>query len=193
MLLGRVDRIFNGKICGWAYNSDVPAEHLVIRVTQGTKVIASGVANVLRPDLPEAGVGDGDHSFQIPLPDGINNMDSLMLIAQSSRDGEIALPIANDADRRIDQLFTRFSSQYEDALFAMKAELDSLRERCDGLESAPSQTASTALPADLSQRLMKLETRMEEAEVFFVRIDEMVRRLAEAQGRKTRKRFLGIF
>jgi adhesin transport system membrane fusion protein len=83
--------------------------------------------------------------------------------------------------------------QSEEALFAMKAELDSVRERCDGLERAPSESVSTALPADLSQRLKKLETRMEEAEVFFVRIDEMVRRLAEAQGRKTRKRFLGIF
>jgi hypothetical protein len=192
MLLGRVDRIFNGKICGWAFNSDTPAEHLVIRVMRGSKVIASGVANILRPDLPEAGVGDGDHSFQIPLPTEITKMDGLMLIAQSARDGEIALPIANDDDRRIDQLFTMFSSQYEEALIALKGELDSVKERCDDFDNAPAAT-STALPADLSQRLVKLETRMEEAEVFFVRIDEMVRRLAEAQGKKTRKRFLGIF
>lgn len=191
MLIGRVDRIFDRKICGWAFNSDTPAEHLVIRVMQGPKVIASGVANFVRDDLPDAGIGEGDHAFRVPLPDGVTAMQGLMLIAQSTKHGEIVLPMADNDDRRIDQLFTMFSKQYEEALIALKEELDATKERCEVLETAaPPESAS--LPPDLADRLARLESRMEAAEVFFVRIDEMVHKLVEEQKKGKRKRVLGI-
>ena len=60
------------------------------------------------------------------------------------------------------------------------------RDRFAGVEELPD------MPDDLAQRLIKLENRMESAEVFFVRIDEMMRQLVEEQ-KKRRKRFLGIF
>lgn len=192
MLMGRVDRIFDRKICGWAFDSDTPDEHLVIRVMQGPKVIASGVANFVREDLPEAGIGDGDHAFKVPLPDGVTKMEGLMLIAQSTRHGEIVLPMADNDDRRIDQLFVMFSSQYEEALIALKEELDATKQRCETLESAP-PAESAALPPDLAERLAKLESRMDAAEVFFIRIDEMVHKLVEDQKKGKRKRVLGIF
>ena len=71
----------------------------------------------------------------------------------------------------------------------LKEEMDGLKERLDehgGIEDMPD------MPDDLAQRLIKLENRMESAEVFFVRIDEMMRQLVEEQ-KKRRKRFLGIF
>lgn len=192
MLMGRVDELMNSKVYGWAYNEENPGEHLVIRIMQGPRVIASGVANILRPDLPEAGVGAGDHAFEVVVPPNIESFHGLMVIAQSGKDGEVALPIASNDDRRLDELFDTFSKQYEDALVAMKEEIDSVKQRCVELEqSAPAGSAT--LPADLEHRLVKLETRMEAAEIFFVRIDETVRKLADAQKKKTRKRFLGIF
>jgi hypothetical protein len=191
MLIGRVDELRNSKVFGWAFNPENPGEHLVVRVMQGPRVIASGVANILRPDLPDAGIGDGDHAFEVVVPTNITSFQGLMLIAQSTRDGEIALPIASNDDRRLDDLFDVFAARYEEALIAMKAELDRVQQRCDVLESRRGDTA-TSLPADLDQRLARLESRMEEAEVFFVRIDEMVHKLVDAHKKKGRKRFLGI-
>ena len=192
MLTGRVDDLRNSKIFGWTFNTESPGEHLVVRVMQGPRVIASGVANLLRPDLPDAGIGEGDHAFEIVMPPNIDSFHGLMVIAQSAKDGEIALPIASNDDRRLDDLFDIFSSRYEEALIAMKEELDRVKDRCDSLEGE-SEATTTTLPPDLDHRLAKLETRMEAAEIFFVRIDEMVHKLVDAQRKKTRKRFLGIF
>lgn len=192
MLMGRVDELNNSKVYGWAFNSESPTEHLVIRIMQGPRVIASGVANVTRPDLPDAGIGEGDHAFEIPVPPNIESFVGLMVIAQSQKEGEIALPIASNDDRRLDDLFMAFSQQYEDALVAMKEELDTLRERVGATGKASARVAGE-LPTDLDERLTKLESRMEAAEIFFVRIDEAVHKLVEMQKKKTRKRIFGIF
>jgi hypothetical protein len=195
MLTGRVDDLRNAKIYGWAFNSEQPDEHLIIRVMQGPQVIASSVANIMRPDLPESGVGKGDHAFEILMPPNITSFHGLMLIAQSVKSGEIALPIATNDERKLDDLFSVFSQQYEDALIALKEELDAVQARCEALESGPvhEDVRGVDLPEDLHQRLVKLEQRIDSAEVFFIRIDESVRQLVEQAKKGRRKRFLGIF
>jgi hypothetical protein len=192
MLTGRVDDFKSNKIYGWAFNTEQPEEHLVIRVMQGTQVIATGVANIFRRDLPEAGIGDGHHAFEVLMPPNISSFHGLMLIAQSAKNGEVALPIATNDDRHLDKLFSTFSREYEEALIAFKQELDAVKARCDVLEEA-NPDAATELPPDLAQRLTKLESRLDSAEVFFMRIDESVRRLVEEKGKAKKKRFLGIF
>jgi hypothetical protein len=67
MIVGRVDGMRNGKVYGWAFNSDEPDEHLEIKVSRGGVVIATSLANSLRKDLPDAGIGNGDHAFDIAL------------------------------------------------------------------------------------------------------------------------------
>jgi hypothetical protein len=190
MITGRVDELRNNKVFGWAYNTDAADEHLVIRIMYGTQVLSSGVANILRPDLVEAGIGDGQHAFEIIVPPNISSFHGLIIIAQSVKAGEIALPIASNVDRHLDELFGQFSARYEEALFALKAEIDRLDDRVAD-RSAPSN--GTRLPPDLAARIVKLEERMDTTEVFLMRIDEMVRKLGEQAAKKTRKRFLGIF
>jgi hypothetical protein len=194
MLTGRVDEMKNGKIFGWAFNAEQPGEHLLIRVMRGAQVVAGGVANITRRDLPEAGVGDGDHAFAIEVPPNITSFQGLMIVAQSQKAGEIPLPIATNDERRFDDMFSVFADRYEDALVAFKEEIVTLRQRCEALETAQQSKPGhpVELPGDLSQRLSGLEARLEAAEVFFVRIDEAVRKLMEAKTGK-RKRFLGIF
>lgn len=46
--------------------------------------------------------------------------------------------------------------------------------------------------AGLAQRVEGIESRLDAAEVFFVRLDEMMRKIIEAE-KKKRKRWLGIF
>jgi hypothetical protein len=191
MLTGRVDELKNNKIYGWAFNAENPGEHLVIRIMQGPRVIASGVANVMRIDLPDAGVGDGDHAFEIPTPTNISSFQGLMVIAQSVRDGEIALPIASNDDRRLDELFDIFSERYESALIALKEGIDTVADRCEALEKP--RGAMEDLPADLAARLAKMEERMEATEVFLLRMDEQIRQLTDKNKKTPRKRFLGLF
>lgn len=196
MLTGRVDEMQHGKIWGWAFNEEQPGEHLLIRVMRGPQVIAGGVANMTRPDLPEAGIGDGDHAFAIDVPPNITSFQGLMIVAQSQKAGEIALPIATNDERRFDEMFAVFADRYEDALMKFKTEVDDVKTRCLALETAapaaPHRLSAVQLPDDLAERLARLESRMEAAEVFFVRIDETVRKLVEGRAGK-RKRFLGIF
>lgn len=194
MLIGRVDELQNGKIFGWAYNPDNPSEHVVIRVNHGAQVVASGVANIVRPDLPDAGIGDGDHAFVIVVPPNISSFHGLTIMAQSQKSGEVALQIATNDDRRVDELFSIFAKNYEDALLALKEQIDTLENRFIELKIPNQDTAdATSLPEEISDRLNRLETRMDAAEVFFIRIDELTRKLAEEQKKRRRKRFLGIF
>lgn len=189
MLTGRVDTLTNFKLTGWAFNTEAPGEHLIIRVNYGVQVVATGVANIMREDLPKSGIGAGDHAFKIDMPHNFTSVNGLMVIAQSQKHGEIALPIATNDERTLDALFNTFSKRYEKALVLLKEEVDGFKERLDehgGVEELPD------MPDDLAQRLIKLENRMDSAEVFFVRIDEMMRQLVEEQ-KKRRKRFLGIF
>lgn len=192
MLIGRVDELQNGKFYGWAFNEEQPEEHLVIRIMRGPQVIASGVANMERRDLKESDVGDGDHAFEIMAPPNVTSFQGLMIVAQSQRAGEIPLPVATNDDRRFDEMFSAYAEQYQETLVALKAEIDALTARCQSLESsAPGQRGPTELPADLSNRLSSLESRMESAEVFIIRIDEALRRLTE-EHKKGKKRF-GLF
>lgn len=193
MLTGRVDELKNGKIYGWAFNEGQPDEHLVIRVMQGPQVIASGVANLMRRDLPEAGIGNGDHAFEIPLPPNIVSFQGLMIVAQSVKSGEVPLPIATNEDRRLDDLFSIFASQYEEALIRFKEEIDAVKDRVEELATDAPGRGRSDIPDDLNQRLVKLEQRMDASEVFFVRIDEMVRQLVDEKKKGQRKRFLGLF
>lgn len=195
MLTGRVDELQHNKVWGWAFNSEQPDEQLVIRIMRGPKVVASGVANLFRKDLPDAGIGDGHHAFGIEVPPEISTFSGLMIIAQSQKAGEVPLPIANNEDRKLDQIFGTFAERYDEALVMLKREIDQVKEYFDSADAdAPAQTGLHAveLPPDLVDRFAALERRMDAAEVFFVRIDETVRKLTD-QKKGGRRRFLGIF
>jgi hypothetical protein len=114
-----------------------------------------------------------------------------MVIAQSQKHGEIALPIATNDERTVDALFNAFAKRYDSALVLLKQEMDGLKERVED-RGSPGELGEMSIPDDLAERLVRLENRMESAEVFFVRIDEMMRQLV-ADKKKRRKRFLGIF
>jgi hypothetical protein len=194
MLMGRVDELQNGKFYGWAFNEDQPEEHLVIRIMRGAQVVATGVANMERRDLKDSGLGDGDHAFEILAPPNITSFQGLMIIAQSQRAGEIPLPIATNDDRRFDEMFSAYAEQYGETLVAFKEEIDTLKKRCKALETDATKAGSpTELPADLTQRLVSLESRLDSTEVFIVRIDEMVRQLAEEHKKTKGKKRFGLF
>ena len=69
LLKGRLERLRDERyLQGWIWSPAFPDLRLPVSVWhQGTR-IASGLANRMRGDLHEAGIGDGAHGFEIRLP-----------------------------------------------------------------------------------------------------------------------------
>jgi len=66
-LVGLLERISEGCIVGWAYDLLAPDQSLSIDVCVAGTVIGSGLADIMRDDLRDAGIGHGRHGFSIPL------------------------------------------------------------------------------------------------------------------------------
>lgn len=175
MIVGRVDEMANGKVHGWAFNSDSPGERLEIRISRGSDVVATGKADNFRKDLPDAGVGDGNHAFGIDVPSNISSFHGLVIVARSAASGEAVLPIATNDERRVDDLFHVFAQRYDDILVNLKSDIDGLRG-----EGGPG--VGKILGPELEERLSKVEKRIEDFEVFIVRLDEITRKLEERVG-----------
>ena len=71
--LGNVDELTPNSISGWVVNSALPDEPVIVVVWQNDQILAIQLANKHRLDLKEAGYGNGQHGFVIPLTRLQNN------------------------------------------------------------------------------------------------------------------------
>lgn len=64
---GNVDVVQDRTVFGWIFDPARPGHRLTVQVVSrgDGAVLAEGFASLLRPDLEEAGIGDGRHAFQI--------------------------------------------------------------------------------------------------------------------------------
>lgn len=90
---GYVEAIAEHEVRGWFYNESAPAEHVVISVWLDGRQVGHGLANVTRPDLRAAGIGNGDHEFRIGLQPLIApaSISRLEVQAESAGQSPIAL------------------------------------------------------------------------------------------------------
>lgn len=65
--LGSLDGYDSGFLFGWVHNGNSPDKRVHVQVMSGSRVVAQGLADRFRKDLLEAGLGDGHHSFYLPL------------------------------------------------------------------------------------------------------------------------------
>jgi hypothetical protein len=70
MHYGFVDAVSDGMVSGWVVNLSRPEERVLIEVSVGTDVIASGWNGLHRPDVSSAGYPSSYTGFSIPLPAG---------------------------------------------------------------------------------------------------------------------------
>jgi colanic acid/amylovoran biosynthesis glycosyltransferase len=66
---GRVEQVHEGVLEGWAWSPEAAGERVQLRVSLDGKELGRTVAELPRPTLAEAGVGDGSHGFRFVLPD----------------------------------------------------------------------------------------------------------------------------
>jgi hypothetical protein len=73
-LIGFVDVIDTGRVSGWIWDKSQPERRLTVSISVAGRTVGTTEASLLRPDLAEAGIGDGRHAFHFAfestLPDG---------------------------------------------------------------------------------------------------------------------------
>jgi O-antigen biosynthesis protein len=62
---GMVDAMTAQELAGWAWDPEQPNEPITVEILQDDRLLVTVVADLYRPDLEEAGVGDGRHGFVV--------------------------------------------------------------------------------------------------------------------------------
>ncbi len=70
-LAGSIDVVTHSRIAGWAFDAAQPDQAVRLQVMADDVVLCEIVAGAYRPDLAEAGIGDGCHSFDVAVPGGL--------------------------------------------------------------------------------------------------------------------------
>jgi len=65
---GNLDNIINGTVEGWALQSTAPHSTLIVSLFIDGTFVTNGLSGHFREDLQQAGIGDGQHAFYIPIP-----------------------------------------------------------------------------------------------------------------------------
>lgn len=66
---GRLEAVVDGRAVGWAWDPERPQETLEVQVLVDEQPVAGGRAEVERPVLAEAGIGNGRYGFDVSLPE----------------------------------------------------------------------------------------------------------------------------
>jgi GT2 family glycosyltransferase len=85
--IGNLDRVGYDEIAGWVWDADHPAEPVDIEILDGDAVVLKVTADQFRPDLADAGVGNGYHGFAIQNLGGILPLSRHRVRVRRARDG----------------------------------------------------------------------------------------------------------
>lgn len=66
---GRIEIVEDGAVRGWAWRPSMPEHRVQLRVLLDGEELGTAVAELPRPSLAVAGIGDGRHAFRFQLPD----------------------------------------------------------------------------------------------------------------------------
>ena len=86
-LLGQLDRADRDAIAGWAYDPSRPGERVVLTLHIDGQAVGTVTADRYRTDLKVSGVGDGWHSFEIRLPQGLSRTTARVVGVTRATDG----------------------------------------------------------------------------------------------------------
>src|SRR5260370_4574455 len=68
MLKGNIDIASTREISGWAQDESQPKTPVSLVITENGEFVGRVLANGYRPDLEEAGIGNGRYAFEFEFP-----------------------------------------------------------------------------------------------------------------------------
>jgi hypothetical protein len=177
---GAVDNVGAERIYGWAWHPDRPGERLRVEARIAGRVAVAARADFARPDLAPAGIGDGNHAFELRLTrDCVLRKAELAIVAVAGDGSERTLPFrvkrtpaiaAAEARRDVSQL----AAEQRELREEMRGVVATLARSQRGAEAGAAATQVAAVQARLEERLGTLD-------LWLTRLDARLAALAEGQ------------
>ncbi|MEK1876124.1 MAG: hypothetical protein AAAC50_27480 [Rhizobium altiplani] len=176
---GRVDAIDMGRIFGWAFDPVAPDQRLTIRVLLDGKVIAETVADRNRPDLRRNGIGDGNHAFEIALPDPVQSRaNDLVVVARTGSGSEQPLRVPQPDEQAAEALIAAPLAKVLDKLDLLMASQRQLQVSQRALQRAPdvdkTETGLTDVRNAVESLWVNIGQRLNDLDVHLMRLDGVV-------------------
>lgn len=188
MITGFVDDLLDLQLTGWAADEDDYGQAVEIVVYADGVEIARSAADRFRPDLQASGIGEGRHAFEIPIPPQYR-MARLRVLARTAA-GEAELPFLDRDDRMVVRVVDAVSGRFEPALQQLRRDQKALARALE--DDRGRSEAAVARSDGVLERLAALEKRLDDAEVFLMRIDSNLRKLSEGTARPRRRGLFGL-
>lgn len=142
-LAGSLDRVSaDGWLSGWCWFPDRPEAHAELIVLVDDEPIGTVIADGFRPDLQQAGIGDGTHGFAFALPySALADRGLLTVAVQERRTGRL---LGEKMTMRLGRL-----SAAEDRIASLERELRLLRGEIEQMRTGDAARAETHAARDL--------------------------------------------
>ncbi|WP_270938991.1 hypothetical protein, partial [Falsiroseomonas oryzae] len=186
---GAVDVVGAERIYGWVWRPDRPGERLRVEARLDGLVLQEVRADFARKDLQPAGIGDGNHAFEMRLPAECVARKSELAIVAISEDGteqklNFRVPRAQTVtavqSRREIETLAAGQKELREELRAAIAQL-SRAQRGGGGEGGAAAMQVATVQARLEERLGTLD-------IWLTRLDARLAALAEAKAAERPRR-----
>jgi len=178
---GRVDAIDMGRIFGWAFDPVTPDQRLTIRVLLDGKVIAETVADRNRPDLRRNGIGDGNHAFEVALPDPVQSRaNDLVVVARNASGSEQPLRVPQPDEQAAEALIAAPLAKVLDKLDVLMASQRQLQvsqrslQRPTDIDADKAGTGLTDVRNAVESLWVDIGQRLNDLDVHLMRLDGVV-------------------
>ncbi|MFS2013043.1 hypothetical protein ACCD06_24795 [Azospirillum sp. CT11-132] len=207
-IVGHIDALQGGRVFGWAWDGNHPADRLEVELRLERdggppEMLARVAADRPRPDLVGGGIGDGAHAFEaeVTLPEGADPS-RVVAVVRSPSTGETAtFAQPNPEDQRLDRLLAPHLQRIGERIDAVRRDQRQLAaaqqtigrmlrdagEGVTGLRADVSrlETAQGERSDSLADSLRELTERVSGLEVFLMRMDQSLRGLDSASAEMT--------
>ncbi|HEV7310768.1 hypothetical protein [Ensifer sp.] len=182
-LKGRVDAIDQGRVFGWAFDPETPEKRLAIRVLLDGKVIAEALADRNRPDLKRNGIGDGNHAFEIALPEMASARSAdLVVLAATDKGGELPLRVPKPDEQAAEAMIAAPLAKVLDKLDVLMAaqrqlqvsQRSAIRQKLDGDDAEGEAPGLGAVSEDVASLRAEITQRLTDLDVHLMRLDGVI-------------------
>ena len=90
---GRLEAVVDGRAVGWAWDPEHPEQPVEVEVLVDGEPVAKAIADVERPILAAAGMGDGRYGFYVPLPESLSAAPTHTIRVTAGPDRAAVLPL----------------------------------------------------------------------------------------------------